>query len=209
MQRALVAMSLAWAAACGPQVEVPTGDGGSSEGSTSEGQPLDTGATSTGGTSTTGTSTTDPSATSNDSTADSSGDTGVGELVPPESVLTSVTCNQGDMLLLVEVLLEGEIQDCLPPPSLENELLIGIPDWSGLPGTFVVGPDGPALASLATGLEELTGTITLEVWAPTHPSVMTVDLVGASGLTFEGVLDLGLCMKQNEAPCEEPPPDGG
>ena len=201
MRRALVATILA-VTACGPQTEVPT-DGGSTSSSddqSSSGEPTTTattGAASTG----------EPTTATEASTAGSSDDTAGDLLVPSDWVITSVSCmDDGTVSFLIEAfLVPRQVEDCAPFPAagIDGLLLIGMSGWDGMGGTFEVGMGQPALASY--GLEEATGTITLEVSEPTYPSFITIHLTSGA-MSFQGDLDLAPCLWHYEGTCE---PTGG
>lgn len=200
MRRTLVIMGLGLGMpACGPVVDPPvdgtdsssTAESGAPE--TGEPPPADASATSHGA------STGAPSTSEGSADASSSG--GDGLLFPPEAVITTVTCNDdGTMVLFIEATLMGVYDDCLPVAEIEGHLYFRHLTWDGLPGTFEVSPDGPILA--AVGEEYLSGALTLEVWAPHHPSFATLDLAGPS-TTLQGVLDLQTCAPHNDAPCKD------
>lgn len=205
--RCMLVLALASAGiACGPTVSDPPVEAGGSQGSTSDSGGLDHGETSTtadpdGGP----TGTSNPTSTS----TSASDETGApGELVPAESAITSATCNDdGTMRLRVEAFFEAPIDACAPPPDVppDGYLLVRMEAWSQYPGIFEVGPGGPAEATL--GMEVMTGTLGVEVWAPGHPTLLTLDVVGESSVLY-GTIDLEPCTME-VGDCIPPPPDGG
>jgi hypothetical protein len=107
-----------------------------------------------------------------------------------------VSCaDDGGALLFVEVWPSAP-SACVPPPRVEEVLVLGVDGWNGQPGTFVVGEETPnGLAMASSGTEPVTGTITIEPFVLT-PSVIAWDLSVGSGRT-----DLGVCGKLDDFPC--------
>ncbi len=192
--------------ACGPVVDPPVDDGaqstsetGTSAPGSSGPSPGDASATSDG--SGTGPSPSTSEGSSGDS-ADGSSSGGDGLLVPPDSVITTIDCLPGGVeMLFIEASLVGPYVDCLPPAEIEGYVYFRFDGWDGMPGTFAVGPDGPAMAMIGTD-EDVTGTLSVEVWAPYHPSFATIDFTSPSA-HLQGVLDLQTCTPINDAPCQE------
>jgi hypothetical protein len=125
-------------------------------------------------------------------------------LVPPEHLSAEGSCqDDGLIFLYFEAFLDLDDSwesQCVPPATITPDqiLTIALRDWNGYPAVVEVHPQGQAVASW--GDETLEGEITLEVWAPYHPSVLRVNLE-ASTRTFEGTLDLVLCTYPPDVPC--------
>lgn len=204
MRRLLTVTSILLGAACGPTATGSPTDAGGSQGSTDDTGSLDHGET-------TGT-TSDPSGGPTSSMGSSSGasdETGtLGELLPAESAITSATCNDdGSMLLVVEAFFDVPVDGCAPPPEISPDgyLLVRMEAWNQFPGVFEVAPGGPA--QVTYGMESMTGTLTLDVWAPGHASLLTIDVAGES-TTLLGTIELEACTVE-VGDCIPPPPDGG
>jgi hypothetical protein len=204
----IVVLALA-IAGCGPAVAVadPSGDGDGGGGEESTGTGSDGGDPSSGGGTATTTATTgDPDPSAGGSTSATTGSGTTADLDPPPLVAAieaTVTCADDERTeLFVEAVLDVEVDGCGPPPAdidLADYLLISLADWDGLPGTIEVG-DEAGVAHAVLGKDALKGTIEIAVWAPTHPSTLTLDLAGPAG-ALQGVLDIEACVAVNEAPC--------
>jgi hypothetical protein len=183
-------------AGCGPVVDPPSDEGGgtSPNGTTDTGEPATADASATSGSGSTAASLT------SEDTADASSSGDVGELLPREAVSSTITCDGADANLYVEVLLEHVYSDCAPPAEVDSDgyLFLYVTPWHGGPSVFEVGPESAVQASVGT--ESLTGTLELQIWAPFHPTIVTVDLVGP-GIELRGTLDLQGCFTDNETPC--------
>ncbi len=183
-------MTAVAALACGPTVGSPE-DGGADGGTTQAGDASSDGSlvTMTG-------QDPDTSASTSDSGVDSSGSSGTEELVellPGESVITMGTCNEdGTMRVLIEGYFDQVFEDCAPPPDapVDGVLLVGIEAWDQLPGVYEVTQDGSVRVALGT--EAMTGTLELSIWAPGHPSVLTLDVAGDT-TALRGTMELEQC----------------
>jgi epidermal growth factor receptor substrate 15 len=126
-------------------------------------------------------------------------DSGTGEF--SSSSISMVSCqDDGTIAWLVEVYVLAPIDGCVPPVDVSPNdiLLIGIDEWDGEAGTYDVG-QGEAIAVM--GVETLSGSLTLDVSAPYHPSTLDYDLAGTSSM-HTGTLDLAPCSFVEEPPCE-------
>jgi hypothetical protein len=183
-------------AGCGPAVDSPSDEGGS----TSPNATTDTGEPATADASASSDGASSAASLTSEDTADASSSGDVGELLPPDAVSSTITCDGEDANLYVEALLEHVYSGCAPPVEVDADgyLFLYFTPWNGLPGAFDVGPKSTVQASVGT--EPLTGTLEVEIWAPFHPSIVTVDLVGP-GIELRGTLDLQGCFTDNETPC--------
>jgi hypothetical protein len=126
-------------------------------------------------------------------------DAGPGWTVPPGQTHSRVDCDEEQMLLFVEIWPTAE-SECLPSPAVTDLLVLGISEWDGSPGTFVVGqPTAHGTAHASTGIDETEGSITVEPFVGT-PRWLAWELSAGEGRT-----DLGLCGKFDEFPCVPPP----
>ena len=116
------------------------------------------------------------------------------------SALSAVSCqDDGTIDWFVEVHVEGSFEGCMPPAdTLPSEvLLVGIDEWDGEAGAYVLGESAVALY----GIEPLSGTFTLDVSSPYHPSDFVYDFTGDTE-SFVGSMDLTPCSYVEEPPCE-------
>ncbi|WP_437933673.1 hypothetical protein [Sorangium sp. So ce341] len=87
---------------------------------------------------------------------------------------------------------------CAPSPELnpEDVLVMGIVDWDGQPGTFVVGVETPqGTARAMRGADEVEGKITVQPFVGT-PSGLSWDLSVGTGST-----DLAACGRFEVTSC--------
>ncbi|WP_437995430.1 hypothetical protein WMF26_29525 [Sorangium sp. So ce185] len=88
---------------------------------------------------------------------------------------------------------------CVPSSNVNTEdvLVLGIGDWDGQPGTFVVDVETPrGTARARRGLDEVEGEITVEPFVGT-PSGLSWDLSVGSGST-----DLAACGHFEVTSCD-------
>jgi hypothetical protein len=120
--------------------------------------------------------------------------------VPPDRTYSHIACGdeEDEPLLFIEIWPAGE--NCIAQPTVEDVLVLGILNWDGEPGTFVLGvetPHGTAQAGMSgLSLERTTGTITVEPYVGT-PSAIAWDLSIGAGRT-----DLSVCGHFDDFPCE-------
>ncbi|MCA9710332.1 MAG: hypothetical protein KDK70_31120 [Myxococcales bacterium] len=193
MLRVLGVMTLGLGLGCGPSTTGATDDGGDGDGGGSSGDGTSAASASSGAAD----STADSSA---DSTGDSTGTDDTrpppGELLPAESAISWGTCNEdGSMVIEVEAFVGLTFDGCIPPADagIEGYLLIRIDPWDQLPRELEVGPDGPARVGYEA--EEMYGTLRIDIWAPGHPTVITLDVAGETTELY-GTIDLQACMQQ-------------
>lgn len=127
-------------------------------------------------------------------------DSGPGWTVPPGQTYSAVSCEDGEMLLFVEIWPDAA-SECNPSPGVTDLLVLGIRGWDGEPGTFAVGVEtakGTAHAGSSLDAEDAEGAITVEPFAGT-PRWLSWDLSVGEGRT-----DLGTCGHFEAYPCPAP-----
>ncbi|XYI03660.1 hypothetical protein ACMHYB_29400 [Sorangium sp. So ce1128] len=128
------------------------------------------------------------------------GDAGPSWTVPPGQTFSETSCEEGGLLLFVEIWPDAG-SACVPTPDVEDVLVMGIEGWDGQPGTFIVGvetPQGTAHAVFDLGIDEVYGKITVEPFVGT-PSGLSWDLSVGSGST-----DLAVCGRFEVTSCVPP-----
>ena len=106
--------------------------------------------------------------------------------------------DDGTIDWVVEVHVESSFDGCSPSPDPSEVLLVGIDGWDGEADTYVIG-EGAAVALY--GLEPLSGTFTLDISSPYHPSDFTYEFTGDTEMLV-GAMDLSPCSYVDELPCE-------
>jgi hypothetical protein len=115
------------------------------------------------------------------------------------SAISVVSCqDDGTVAWLVEVHVEGPFEGCSPKVGLGGILRVGIDEWDGEAGTHVI---GESAAVALYGVEALSGTFTLDISSPYHPSDFEYEFTGSS-VMLVGAIDLTPCSYVDELPCE-------
>ncbi|HET6582517.1 MAG TPA: hypothetical protein VFG69_03700 [Nannocystaceae bacterium] len=206
----------AFAAACGPTyVDGPFGTaGGSGEGDGAGTHATEGSGAATSSASATATATATATETATETVTETVTDTvtetvtdtvtdtidGTGAPADADAISMVGCQDDGTIALLVEVSVETTIEDCMPPVGLDPStlLLVGIEDWDGQSGGYVV--DGNVV-SATYDLGPFTGTLTVEVSTPYHPSWLEYNLAGDAAVLM-GMIDLETCSYVEEPPCE-------
>ncbi|WP_437949559.1 hypothetical protein WME98_01185 [Sorangium sp. So ce296] len=126
------------------------------------------------------------------------GDAGPSRMVPPGQTFSQTRCGGGGLVLFVEIWPDAS-SACVPSSNVNTEdvLVLGIGDWDGQPGTFVVDVETPrGIARARRGIDEVEGEITVEPFVGT-PSGLSWDLSVGSGST-----DLAVCGRFEVTSCD-------
>ncbi|WP_437905694.1 hypothetical protein WME95_46775 [Sorangium sp. So ce327] len=123
------------------------------------------------------------------------GDAGPSWTVPPGQAFSYTSCEEGGLLLFVEIWPDaGPV--CVPTPDAQDVLVVGITGWDGQPGTFIVGVETPqGTARAVFGIDKVEGKITVEPFVGS-PSGFSWDLSVGSGST-----DIAACGEFEVTSC--------